>query len=299
MAQQYTLDQYAALVNKALDQYVTEKEDLLQNTIFKAMRYTLEAGGKRVRAALLLAFYRTCAGETAEITDVMPFACAVEMIHAYSLIHDDLPCMDNDDYRRGKLTCHKVFGEAMAVLAGDALLNGAFELMLQKADLTRLPITRVYQAIATLARASGALGMIGGQVIDLEHEHVKVDYATLSAMHERKTGALLTAPCVMGCILAGADERKQQAAAHYGANIGVAFQVIDDILDVTGDFAVLGKATGSDEKQEKSTFVTLFGIEKSRKMAADFTNEAVNALQVFTDHTFLTGFAKSLLSREK
>lgn len=260
-------------VEKALEGFLPMRS-CRQADLIEAMRYSLLGGGKRIRPALALEFCRVCGGRE---DDVMPFACAVEMVHSYSLIHDDLPCMDDDDMRRGKPSTHKQFGEALALLAGDALLSLAFETLLKSPAQPQ----RVLAAAKELADASGYLGMVGGQVIDLDSEGKRIDYDTLKAMDEAKTGAMILAAARMGCYAAGADEKAVQAAAAYAANVGMAFQVTDDILDVTSDEATLGKSTGKDSRDNKSTYVTLYGLEKAKEMADAFTRQAVDALGCF------------------
>lgn len=260
-------------VEKALEDFLPMRS-CRQADLIEAMRYSLLGGGKRIRPALALEFCRVCGGRE---EDVMPFACAVEMVHSYSLIHDDLPCMDDDDMRRGKPSTHKKYGEALALLAGDALLSLAFETLLKSPAQPQ----RVLAAAKELADASGYLGMVGGQVIDLDSEGKRIDYDTLKAMDEAKTGAMILAAARMGCYAAGADEKAVQAAAAYAANVGMAFQVTDDILDVTSDEATLGKSTGKDSRDNKSTYVTLYGLEKAKEMADAFTRQAVDALGCF------------------
>ncbi len=260
-------------VEKALEDFLPMRS-CRQADLIEAMRYSLLGGGKRIRPALALEFCRVCGGRE---EDVMPFACAVEMVHSYSLIHDDLPCMDDDDMRRGKPSTHKKYGEALALLAGDALLSLAFETLLKSPAQPQ----RVLAAAKELADASGYLGMVGGQVIDLDSEGKRIDYDTLKAMDEAKTGAMILAAARMGCYAAGADEKAVQAAAAYAVNVGMAFQVTDDILDVTSDAATLGKSTGKDSRDNKSTYVTLYGLEKAKEMADAFTRQAVDALGCF------------------
>ena len=260
-------------VEKALEGFLPRR-DCLQADLIEAMRYSLLGGGKRIRPALALEFCKVCGGRE---EDVMPFACAVEMVHSYSLIHDDLPCMDDDDMRRGKPSTHKQFGEALALLAGDALLSLAFETLLK----SPAEPARVLLAAKELAAASGYLGMVGGQVIDLDSEDKQIDYETLKAMHAAKTGAMILAAARMGCYACGAKEESLAACTAYAKNIGMAFQVTDDILDVVSDAATLGKSTGKDSRDKKSTYVTLYGLEEAKRMAGAFTKEAVDALAPF------------------
>ncbi|MBE6727662.1 MAG: polyprenyl synthetase family protein, partial [Ruminococcaceae bacterium] len=240
-------------------------------------------------------FYRLCGGND---DCAYHFAAALEMIHTYSLIHDDLPCMDDDDMRRGKPSCHKQFDEATALLAGDALLTEAFSVA---AKTVGLPAERVVRALAVLSSCAGISGMVGGQMIDLDIQNSETSFETVSEMYRLKTGALIKAAAVIGCILAGADEEKEKAAAVYGEKLGLAFQVIDDILDAEGDEALIGKPTGSDEKNNKNTFVSLLGIEECRKIAQSLTDEAVSALQAFDDGdiTAISAITDYLLSRKQ
>ncbi|MCW6036502.1 polyprenyl synthetase family protein [Spirulina subsalsa FACHB-351] len=258
-------------VEQALDQLLPITDP---PTIYKAMRYSLLAGGKRLRPTLCLA---TCTllGGTQEMA--MPTACAMEVIHTMSLIHDDLPAMDNDDYRRGKLTNHKVFGEDMAILAGDALLAYAFELMASQTE--GVPPERVLKAIAHLAHASGAGGLVGGQVVDLESEgKADITVDTLTFIHTHKTGALLEACVICGALIAGAGEGDLQRLSRYAKNIGLAFQIVDDILDITSTQEELGKTAGKDLAAQKVTYPSLWGIEESRTQAQRLIDEAIAAL---------------------
>jgi geranylgeranyl diphosphate synthase type II len=245
-------------------------------TIHQAVRYSLFAGGKRIRPALVIASGEAVGGARAEL---MPLACAVEMIHTYSLIHDDLPAMDDDDLRRGKPTSHKVFGEAVAILAGDALLTRAFHLMAELpggGDETRL--RRRVRATAILGEACGTTGLIGGQVMDLESEGRAIDGAALERLHRAKTGALLSACVRGGAILGGADEEALARLTRYASAIGLAFQVVDDMLDATEDAEHLGKTAGKDEAAKKATYVSVHGLEKARGLAASLREEALDAV---------------------
>lgn len=281
-------------INRCLESFVytvTDGQDIVRD----AMLYSLQNGGKRVRPMLTLAFCTVCGGNAQA---ALPFACAVEMIHTYSLIHDDLPCMDDDDLRRGKPSCHKQFGEANALLAGDGLLTLAFETVTKAENIAPADIVR---AVRVLSRLAGYGGMIGGQVIDLLSEEKSVDYDTLHRIDNLKTGALIKAAALLGCIAAGiTDETILHAAETYAENIGFAFQIVDDILDVTADTETLGKPVGSDEKNEKSTFVKLLGLEKCRQLANDLTAQAISALQAMPgDTAFLCDFARQLAVRER
>jgi geranylgeranyl diphosphate synthase type II len=245
--------------------------------IYEAMRYSLLAGGKRLRPILCLASCELAGGTTSM---AMPTACALEMIHTMSLIHDDLPAMDNDDYRRGKLTNHKVYGEDIAILAGDGLLTYAFEFIATKTE--NVPPQQVLQTIAHLARASGAAGLVGGQVVDLESEgKTDVSLETLNYIHAHKTGALLEACVVCGAILASASEADLQRLSRFAKNIGLAFQIIDDILDITATQEELGKTAGKDVQAGKVTFPSLWGIDESRRQASQLVAEAKDQLAVF------------------
>lgn len=285
------LAHYAAMTEAALERYFPQ-EPSYAGRLTEACRYSLLAGGKRLRPALLLEFYRLCGGAP---EDALPFACGLEMIHTYSLIHDDLPCMDDDDYRRGRLSNHKVYGEAVATLAGDALLNRAFEIMLSQ---TAVPADRAMAAAAYIGRCSGIFGMIGGQIEDLSLEGKTASESELLQMISKKTGALLRAACVGGCLLAGASRERRTAAEQYADALGLAFQIRDDLLDVIGDSAALGKATGSDEAKQKSTFVSLYGQEECQRRVDALTQRAVSAAGAFGDDGFLAALARQLARRD-
>lgn len=279
---------YLDEINSALKEYLPAADDVVS----QAMRYSVENGGKRIRPALLLEFCRVCGGDYKK---AVPFACALEMIHTYSLIHDDLPCMDNDDFRRGKPSCHIAFGEEYALLAGDALLTLAFETAMK----SNLSAEITVKAAKELAKAAGVTGMVGGQVLDLQNEGKKVGVPDLQKTDELKTGELIRAACVLGCVCAGADDKKIAAAEKYAHDIGIAFQIVDDILDVTSDEETLGKPIGSDEENQKSTYVSLLGIEKSRKTAEELTLNAQKALDAFDgDVSSLKDFAEKLKNRK-
>ena len=275
------LKKAAEVVEKELDRYISVQEP---EVIFEAMRYSLLGGGKRLRAALaILAAY-------GEEELAIPAACAVEMVHAYSLIHDDLPCMDNDDFRRGKPSCHKAFDEATALLAGDALLTKAFETVL---DLKYNPL----MAARELAVAAGAEGMVGGQVLDLSFENTEITYDELKKIHSKKTGALITVSLRLGALAA---QRESLLAKYtlYGNNIGLAFQITDDILDVIGDPKKLGKTLGKDKEQGKSTYPTLFGMERSVELAKEAVAKAIDAANGLPGEEILVGLAQYVLVRE-
>lgn len=281
-----------ASVNAALDRFLPS-EKTKPATIHKAMRYSLFAGGKRMRPALVLAAAQACGGKEA---DAMPLACAVECIHTYSLIHDDLPAMDNDDYRRGKLTNHKVFGEGIAVLAGDALLTQAFEIAAQAKGWPRYSHRDL---VLEIARASGSLQLIAGQVADLEGEGKKTSTAQLKYIHERKTSALLCCSARLGGMSANCSAAQLKALTDFGYHVGLAFQVIDDILDVTQTSEKLGKTAGKDTKAQKATYPSIVGLERSRKIATQLTDKAFAALQLFKGRAVaLEALAEFLLRRE-
>lgn len=259
-----------------------------------AMRYSLDGGGKRIRPVLLLESCRLCGGDVA---DALDFACALEMIHTYSLVHDDLPCMDDDDMRRGKPACHIAFGEATAVLAGDALLTQAFAAAANSEAAKKTP-ARALEAIALLSKYAGAEGMIGGQVVDLQSEGKTIALSRLQTMDSLKTGALMRAACEIGAVLAGADNEKRAALVRYADALGQAFQIVDDILDVTSDVQTLGKPIGSDAELQKSTYVSLLGLDRAKAAARDCTAAAIEALAVFgEDAAFLCSLAENLMTR--
>jgi geranylgeranyl diphosphate synthase type II len=262
--------------------------------LHEAIRYSVLAPGKRLRPTLVIAGAEAVGGRA---EDVMPTACALECIHAFSLIHDDLPCMDNDDYRRGRPTNHKVFGEALALLAGDALLALAFQLIADNAATA--PPERVLPTLRLVAEASGTWGMVGGQVVDMDSQGHEVTPDTLRYIHAHKTGALLTASVLAGAMLAGATEGQTGPLQRYGAHIGLAFQIADDILDVTGDEARIGKPVGSDQERDKATYPRLFGLEESRRRAHEEVDAAVAALATFDAHAEpLRAIAKYIVERD-
>ena len=280
---------YREMIEKYLASIYAPFESEPQKPIFEAANYSLLAGGKRLRPILALEFCRVCGGEPEK---ALPFGAAVEMIHTYSLIHDDLPCMDNDDYRRGRLTNHKVYGEGMAVLAGDALLTDAFAV----ATRTELPEPgKIGEAIGFLSECAGSLGMIGGQVLDIMSEQRQCTKQEVLDVQSRKTGRLITAPCVLGVIAGDGTEAQKEAAARFAALLGLAFQIRDDMLDVIGSQAELGKATGMDA--EKNTFVRLYGLDKCGELVERYTQEAISALDAFAEKDYLVALAKSLTDR--
>jgi len=295
--QNFDLQQFLATrtdaVNRALDKFLPS-EKTKPATIHKAMRYSLFAGGKRMRPVLLLAAAGACGGSDGA---AMPLACAVECIHTYSLIHDDLPAMDNDDFRRGKPTNHKVFGEGIAVLAGDALLTQAFEIAAQCKKFPRYPHDQI---ILEIAKAAGSLQLVAGQVADLEGEGKKLSVAELRYIHERKTSALLCCSVRLGGMSANCTAAQLAALTDFGYHVGLAFQVIDDILDVTQTSEQLGKTAGKDLAVQKATYPAIVGLEKSRKIAAQLTVRAFAALDIFKGKAVaLEALAEFLLKRNK
>ena len=286
---------YSALVEQKLLEYIQPSENKGQAVIFEACRYSAMAGGKRLRPALVLEFCRLCGGDTQA---ALPFACALEMIHTYSLIHDDLPCMDDDDLRRGKPTNHKVYGEAMAVLAGDGLLNLAFETASDPANAAYLSAETQLRAIRALSRASGMEGMIGGQVLDMQAEQTQISLDQLKTLQELKTGALIGVAAQLGCLIGGASEEQTQAALEYARCIGLAFQIQDDILDIEGDAETFGKPIGSDSENGKSTYPSLLGLPRCHALVHELSEQAVDALTPFADAGMLPELARSLADRK-
>ena len=289
-----TFERYLTMVEQALEEAVpAPKEESLDRTVWEAMRYSLLVGGKRIRPVLTLAFAELCGGSAQQ---ALPFACAVEMVHTYSLIHDDLPCMDDDDLRRGKPTNHKVFGEAMALLAGDGLLTRAFEQALAFSG----PSSDAVRGASVLARCAGASGMVGGQCVDLSAQGKEVDLSLLQQMDQGKTVALISAACQMGCIAAGAGDGQLEAARRYAEGLGMAFQIRDDILDVEGDAKTLGKNVGMDSARDKRNYVSLLGVEEAQRLVESHTDQAISALEAFAgDTAFLRELAVSLATRKK
>jgi geranylgeranyl diphosphate synthase type II len=273
-----TLDQLRSLVDQALDRSLP-LESQWPERVHAAMRYSVFAGGKRIRPLLCLAAAHAAGGTTGR-ERALPFACAVELIHTFSLIHDDLPSMDDDDLRRGRPTCHKAFDEATAILAGDALQTLAFE-VIATGEGAKERSGLVLSALALLARACGTVGLIGGQMDDLKYEGVAALPEDLERIHRTKTGALIVATVMGGALLAGANQAQLDAFRGYAEPIGLAFQIVDDILDVSGDAASLGKTPGKDARSGKATWVSLHGLEASRKRADDLHDQAVAALSAF------------------
>ena len=283
----------SALVEAQLVKELNEANPL-DKTLCESMKYSLMAGGKRLRPILVMA---AADAVGAKGTDYLTTGCAMEMIHTYSLIHDDLPAMDDDDYRRGKLTNHKVYGAGMATLAGDALLTLAFEVMLRQQGVSADTLVRVVREIST---AAGPDGMVGGQALDMESEDKQISMETMKNIHLGKTGALFRAAIRSGAILGGASEEALAALTGYADNFGLAFQITDDILDVIGDESVIGKPVGSDEKNHKSTYVTLTSLEEAQKLAQDAVDTAIDALKIFGGEAdFLRELVAYLVKRNK
>lgn len=280
--------QYLEYIEKYLDENCFLYPNEPQQTLFEAMRYSLLAGGKRLRPIFVLDFCRMCGGDWRK---AVPFAAAVEMIHTYSLIHDDLPCMDNDDFRRGRLTNHKVYGESTAVLSGDALLTAAFSF------ITKAPFSAEIRirAVEILSECAGELGMVGGQILDMQSEQRQCTKQEVLDIQSRKTGALIRAACMLGVLSGCGTELMLTAADTFASKIGLAFQIRDDMLDVIGDTNVLGKAVGVDEN--KNTFVHLYGLDTCDLMVRNLTDEALKSLDVFSNSSFMKALSKNLVSR--
>lgn len=288
------LKERSIYIEEKIESYLP-KEEGYQKTIFEAMNYSLRAGGKRLRPILLMEAYKICQGQG---EDFVPYSVAMEMIHTYSLIHDDLPALDNDDLRRGKPTNHIVFGEAMAILAGDALLNTAYETMLNAAFKHSRPEISLRVAYE-ISRGAGIYGMIGGQVVDVESEDKKIDKDKLDYIHMNKTAAMIVGSVRAGAILAGIDEDRLESLTKYAENIGLAFQIVDDILDIEGDEKLLGKRVGSDLDNDKSTYPSLLGIDASKKIVENLIEEAKTSLEVFaSDAEFMNALADFIRDRQ-
>ena len=287
---------YVKLVNDKLKELFVE-QNCLQKSVYDAMSYSVLAGGKRIRPVLCLAVCDMLGGN---LEDALRFAVGLECIHTYSLIHDDLPCMDNDDLRRGRPTCHKQFDEATALLAGDGLLTYAFEYKTDFATFKNIDAKAVLKIANEIAKGAGCLGMIGGQIVDLESEGKSyLDEETLTYMHNRKTGALIRISTLAGAVCGGASDEETAALLKYADSLGLAFQIQDDILDCIGDTSVLGKPIGSDAENEKTTYVTLLGLEKAKKKAKALTDDAIDALKIFGDKAeFLKELANYLMDRD-
>ena len=290
MAELERLDEHRARIEDWL--HACFQDCAPRGNLYDAMRYSLLAGGKRLRPVLVLEFCRMCGGDWQAAA---PFAAAVEMVHTYSLIHDDLPCMDNDDYRRGRLTNHKVYGEATAVLAGDGLLTAAFSSL---ASAPYAPETRI-RAVECLARCAGELGMVGGQILDMESEERACTEQEILDIQSRKTGALIQAACRLGVLAGGGNEEQLQAAGSFAAQLGLAFQIRDDMLDVCGDAEEFGKPIGSDKEEGKVTFVDLLGLSGCDRAVRAHTEAAKAAVADFDADGFLAALADSLAERNK
>jgi len=281
--------EYKDYIECFLRDWYNRFHDEPQVQLFEAMEYSLLAGGKRLRPIFVFEFCRLCGGDW---KTAAPLAAAVEMVHTYSLIHDDLPCMDNDDYRRGRLTNHKVYGEAMAVLAGDALLTDAFCV----ASTTPIPAEAKVEAMAVLAECSGSLGMVGGQVLDIKAGERACTEAEILDIQSRKTGALIRAACAIGALAGGASEEQFDAACRFASAIGLAFQIRDDMLDVIGTREEMGKTVGTDD--DKNTFVRLYGLKRCEELVKFYTDVALDAISIFRDNGYLTELALELTQRK-
>jgi geranylgeranyl diphosphate synthase type II len=291
------LDEKKGIVDSALERYFPEEIEL-PSILYKAIRHSLFAGGKRIRPILSIATFEAT-GRKGD--GILPFACALEMIHTYSLIHDDLPAIDDDDYRRGQPTCHKAFGEAIAILAGDGLLTRAFELMTDQATQEGLGTDGrlMINVIHEVAHAAGVSGMVGGQVLDIESEGKEADLPTLEYIHTHKTGAMILVSIQLGAILGGVKEHALKAFTRYGEGVGLAFQIADDILNVEGKAALLGKKTGSDLSKGKVTYPSLLGLDESKRKAKELVELAINALGSFGPEADpLREIARFIISRE-
>ncbi|AVD35635.1 polyprenyl synthetase family protein [Clostridioides difficile] len=288
------LKEKASFVEKVLKEYMP-KEEGYQKTVIEAMNYSLSAGGKRLRPILTLEACKIVGGNEDE---AIPFAIAIEMIHTYSLIHDDLPALDNDDLRRGRPTNHKVYGEAMGILAGDALLNYAFEVMLAGSINKENP-EKYLKAINEIAKGAGIYGMIGGQVVDVESENKQIEKEKLDYIHMNKTAAMMVGCMRAGATIGGANSEQMEEITKYAKNIGLSFQIVDDILDIVGDESKLGKKVGSDIENHKSTYPSLLGLDKSKEIAHNLIDEAKKSIEKLSDDVdFLNGLAEYIIDRE-
>ncbi|MFI3225846.1 MAG: farnesyl diphosphate synthase [Clostridia bacterium] len=284
------MQHYIDLIENNFDEFLLSENEEIKN----AMEYSLKAGGKRLRPILLLEFAKML--EIPE-KDALPYAISLEMIHTYSLIHDDLPCMDNDDFRRGKPTNHKVFGEALALLAGDGLLNLAFETMSDERNASKFQAKNVVKVISEISKSTGVLGMISGQVFDIDDNVSNI--CELQKIHSLKTGKLIKCACVSGVILGGGTDEQIKSAEDFAMNLGIAFQIRDDMLDVYGDSEKLGKPVGSDENNKKVTYTSIFSKDECQKMVEEYTQNAINSIGIFKNTEFLKNLALSLVNREK
>jgi geranylgeranyl diphosphate synthase type II len=290
------LKKYKIIIDEELDK-VLSFENTPQSKVFEAMRYSVFAGGKRLRPILTL---KSCELISGNYKNALNFALAIEMIHTYSLIHDDLPAMDNDDFRRGKPTNHKVFGENIAILAGDGLLNFAYELMIDTISKVN-DVKRYILAFKEIAKAAGIFGMIGGQVVDVLSENISIDKKTMEFIHKNKTSALIEASIISGAIIGGASTNEIDNLRKYGRAIGLGYQIRDDILDKIGDISKLGKDIGSDEENNKATYLSLYGLEKSIEKTKELCNEAIEAIYIFKNNSnieFFIELCKYLVNRE-
>jgi geranylgeranyl diphosphate synthase type II len=297
MSSEMDIKQYLHKKNKVIDSFISDyfKRQFKPIVLHEAMSYSLFAGGKRIRPILALASYEACGGNSDEI---VPYASSLELLHTYSLIHDDLPSMDDDDLRRGKPTNHKVFGEAIATLAGDALLTEVFSILSGIAPPDTIKETNILRAIREISEAAGPKGMVAGQVQDLISENGIPDQETLEFIHMHKTTALICASVKLGPILHGSSKETLDALTEYGSNVGLAFQIIDDILDIEGNSEDIGKPVGSDEKVNKMTYPRLYGVEKSREIAAKHISEAISSISTFSEEADpLRGIALYILDR--
>ncbi|MFU0801228.1 MAG: polyprenyl synthetase family protein [Xylanivirga thermophila] len=283
------------MVNNKINLFI-EADAHYSDILIDAMKYSLNAGGKRLRPILLLSAHELLDGN---LDESLPIACALEMIHTYSLIHDDLPAMDNDDFRRGKPTNHRIYGEAVAILAGDALLNRSYEIMIQNSIAYQMKLPYHTAAIQIIAKAAGMHGMIGGQVADIEYQANDLDDDAIRYIHTHKTGALITASLMAGAILENPNQTTLNSIKTYGEKLGLAFQITDDILDVVGDLRLIGKQPGSDLVQQKLTYPKIYGLENSQKMAKNLVDEAISYLDIFGSKAdFLKDIANHMLERQ-
>ena len=296
---EYSYEDYKSIIDEHILDFIPSIDDK-SSILYESMKYSLIAGGKRLRPVLLLA---ACDFAGGDINEAIPFAIAMEYIHTYSLIHDDLPAMDNDDLRRGKPTNHKVYGDAIAILAGDSLLNTAFEIINKDMFLyfdSPNKLTQRIKAAYAIAKGSGCQGMIAGQVSDIEAEEQNLSSEMLEYIHINKTGALIKASILAGLYLGNADDEMIEKMDEYAEKLGLAYQIADDILDATGSTEILGKTAGKDEKYNKSTFVTIFGIEESKKKLAEISNEAKNVIEEYYDNAdFFNDLIDKLKDRNK
>lgn len=288
-----TINQKASEIEKILEDYLPKQEGMAA-TVMEAMNYSVRAGGKRLRPMLMQEVYNMFGGNS---DVVKPFMAAIEMIHTYSLVHDDLPAMDNDEYRRGQLSTHAKFGHAMGILAGDGLLNYAFETAIKAYDIE--PSDKVITAFKVLADKAGIYGMIGGQVVDIESENKQINMETIKYIHEKKTAAMIESSMMIGAILGGASEQEISVIESVGSDVGLAFQIQDDILDITSTMEELGKPIGSDEKNGKTTYVSLVGLEKAKSDVEEISNRAIDNLKSLSaSNDFLTELIESLITRK-